>query len=56
LKDELKSKLSRLQSKPDDLKKFVEEGLEASRSVMTSVDESQWSSEVISPIHNLINQ
>jgi hypothetical protein len=46
-KDELKSELSRLQSKPDDLKTFAEEALEASRSAQTSADESQWSSDVI---------
>jgi uncharacterized protein HemY len=56
LKDELNSELSRLQSKPDDLKKFAEEALEASRSAQTSADESQWLSEVTKRINNLINE
>jgi hypothetical protein len=47
LKDELKSELSRLQSKLDGVRKFAERALEASRSAQTSVDESKWSSEVI---------
>jgi hypothetical protein len=47
LKDELKSELSRLQSKLDDIEKFAEEALEASHSAQTSADESKWSSDVI---------
>jgi hypothetical protein len=56
LKDELKSELSRLQSKLDDVKKFAEEALEASRSPQTAADESKWSSEVISRINNRTNE
>jgi hypothetical protein len=43
LKDELKSELSRLQSKLDEIK---------NGSAQTSADESKWSSEVIERIDN----
>jgi hypothetical protein len=47
LNDELKSELSRLQSKLDALMKFAEEAPEAPCSAQTSADESKWSSDVI---------
>jgi hypothetical protein len=56
LKDELTFELSRLQLKLDDLMKFAEEALEASPSAQTPADESKWSSEGISRIHNLLTE
>jgi hypothetical protein len=47
LKDELKSELSRLQSKLDHAMKFADEALAASCSAQTSANEWKWSSEVI---------